>query len=179
MSLNIETKTYKIKDTNKSFTVNCERSGYADAILGRFINGTITEAEAEKLRKAAASNSGKNSNLIEACEIGDNFLQEAAEKGFYEYYDIIRDGSKIKARIRETGFFYPDPNGKSIRLDFGLAPGKLYENNEKLFHKRQSIFAEDKSPWASSTEFDPGDVLEMPASDVKLREEPTGYWTRL
>ena len=177
MANDITTVTFKIQSSNKTFTVNCENKGYTDAILGRFINGEITEAEADKLRKAAAGN-GKDKGVIEACEIENDFCRNAAERGYYEKYDIINNGNDVKVRVKKTGAFYPDPEGKDIKSDFGLAPGVLFSDNEDLFKERKDFLADETSPWADFTEFNAGDILEMRKNEIHLQEKPRGFWGR-
>lgn len=178
MGTSIETRTFTIQNSDKKITIKCEKRGYADAILGRFINGTITEAEAQKLQQAAASAHGKDATVIEACEIDNKLCQEAAQNGYYEYYDLIEQEGFLKARVRETGLLFPDPDGKDIKKDFGLKNNVLFTNNEKLFLERKGIFLDENGPWANFTEFNAGDVLKMPKAEVKLQEKPRGFLSR-
>ena len=172
----VEALSLKIQGTNQTYTVNCEHRGYASAVLGRLINGEVTQAEVEKLKQAAASSKGKNANLIEACEIENDLCRTAAERGYYEYYDIAQEDGLLKVRVRETDTLYPDPQGYDIRKDFGLREGQLYDENKALFNSKRPFF--NGTGWANKVEFGANEVVEMPASDVRLQESPRGFWRR-
>ena len=168
----ISTRTFIIKGTNKQITINSEKPGYVDAVLGRFVNGTITEKEARELKKAAAGG-GRNSFLIEACEL-PNKLQKPAEYGYYDKYDIIiRDNTAnyYTARVRDG--YGVEPRGARVRNDFNLPSGHLFDYNEELFNGKKPF--SHSGNWADNVDFKEGETFDFDIESTKFNEDgPAG-----
>ena len=162
------------KSTGKTYTCVTENKGFINSVLGAFVTekGEITQAQANALKKAANGN-GKDSNVIEKCEMGD-FFQKVAETDYYEYYDIVQNDGNTYVKIKNT---FVDPKAQHIQNDFNQDKGVLYENNKALFQQRYEHDGSEECSY-NHAEFEPGDVLKIPGTP-KLDKSACGWFARL
>lgn len=102
----------------------------------------------------------------------------AKSYGYDKYYDIQqveKDGKDyFKVIIKKTPFYFPDPKGQTIVIDFNLKTGVLLDNNRELLESRYNYTGSKGSSY-NHAKIKDGDVIYLPVEEVSFDSSPCGF----
>ena len=105
----------------------------------------------------------------------------------YELSLVTVDGKKcLQVKVRKTKWYYPNPQLKTIKADFGLSDGLLVRKGEIPYGNKDVIdkrAVPGSTPDGRNTDYDAaeleaGDVINIPIENVKINDSPKGFWGR-
>lgn len=183
--------TFNIKNTGRTFTINVEKN--SENIVKSLVSVTnsneITQKDAEKLQNIAKRNG--DFNVLEQSDLApEEKLAMANINGYNKPYElslVTVGGTKcLQVKVRKTKWYYPNPQLKTIKADFGLPNGLLVRKgeipygNEDVIGKRA---VPGSTPDGRNTDYDvaeleAGDVINIPIEQVKINDSPKGFWGR-
>ena len=170
----------------KSFTLNVENSKYINSVVNVGENNTITPEQMKQLQNIAARSG--DLGVLELCDLTPaEKINLAKINGYSEYYNIkiSKDGKYYQVEIKETGTWTKDPNLGTIKKDFGVRDGVFvqgheipYGNEDLIYNREKGRTADERNIDYDKTKLKPGDVINIPVSEVTIQDSPRGKWGR-
>ena len=178
--------TFNIKDTNNKFSILTTDKTFINSII-TVKNDTITSKDIPKLQEVA-KRSG-DLGVIENSDLSpEEKLTLATQRKFGKPYELSLSPDKkyLQVKVKKTKWYYPNPQLKTIKSDFGIPDNILVtqngipHNNEALIKKRaeQGSSANDKNTDYDNAELEAGDTINLPINMVNLSDKPQGFWKR-
>lgn len=173
--------------SNRKFTFQTENVKLIKSIV-TVKNNTISESDMKKLQETAKK--GGDLGILESCDLNAQEKVNLAKlNNFSEYYDIkpSQDGKYLVVTIKKCGMFTQDPTLGTIKSDFGVRDN-VFVTKEGIPHGNELIIEKRSKAGSSAdgrnTDYDqaklrPGDVLNIPVSEINISDTPRGFWGRL
>ena len=185
-----DTVTFNVANGNKStrkFTFQTESKELINSIITVGSDNTISHSDMVKLQETARKNG--DAGILEQCDLSaEEKLKMAELNGYNGPYELSLSEDKkfLKVKVKKTKWYYPDPQLRTIKADFGIE-AKVLVTKDGIPYGNEGVISKRAEPGSSAdgrnTDYDvaelkAGDVINLPIALVKLNSKPQGFWQR-